>query len=523
MLNILKLTVAVAVSAASAVTSQGAAPEATGPQAESALPTPLRTENNDFSVTVNGEILEVYRARVTARPFTRKPPKGTKFPWNRLEWTELASFCSFDMEDDVDVRVASSREITDPSIRPLSDGIEYDTADNAFTFSLSRPGQYVIQPCGMTRPLFLFADPPETTVPAPDDPDVIFFGPGEHHQPSIRLTSGQTLYLAAGAVVHGTVIAENARDIAIRGRGILDGSTFNRHLTHWDKIDGNRFMMFLYNCENVTIEGITIRDSFLWTLVPMLCRDLTIDNLKIIGNWRKNTDGIDLLNCENVLIRNSFVRCFDDAITYKGYRDRFGNKTAEEPVRNVTVRNCVIWNDWARAVMVGIAGWTDGFTNLAFEDIDILHFTTKALNLWAGHKGAIRNVTFSDIRIEDRWPVWRRGRGMQGKVESNGGKVLALDIRRYRGLLKKLGDDYPVGSIENVVFRNITIHAPSRLPYTPSYIRGMNEEHIVRNVLFDDVSFTGTPLTQENFSDHVDSNEFVENLLVAPKHREKQK
>ena len=74
-----------------------------------------------------------------------------------------------------------------------------------------------------------------------------------------------------------------------------------------------------YDCENLTIDGIIIRDAMLWTvIVRNHCRKVLIDNIKIIGQWRYNSDGIDICASEDVVVRNSFIRAFDDCFIARG-------------------------------------------------------------------------------------------------------------------------------------------------------------------------------------------------------------
>ena len=69
----------------------------------------------------------------------------------------------------------------------------------------------------------------------------------------ITLKSGETVYVAGGAIVHGLIRASGVSDISILGRGILDASMFER--------EGNPGPISLYGCINVKIDGIIIRDS----------------------------------------------------------------------------------------------------------------------------------------------------------------------------------------------------------------------------------------------------------------------
>ena len=66
------------------------------------------------------------------------------------------------------------------------------------------------------------------------------------------------------------------------------------------------------NNPNVIVSGIICRDPHIWTIVPTRCQNVKILDVKMIGLWRYNTDGIDVVNSQNVFIEDCFVRAFDD-------------------------------------------------------------------------------------------------------------------------------------------------------------------------------------------------------------------
>ena len=78
---------------------------------------------------------------------------------------------------------------------------------------------------GRIVPLLLFGNRPHE-VPAPGA-DVIRIGPGYHDIPVTELSDGQTLYLEAGAVLRGAVIAKG-EDITICGKGIITGEGYEK-------------------------------------------------------------------------------------------------------------------------------------------------------------------------------------------------------------------------------------------------------------------------------------------------------
>ena len=139
---------------------------------------------------------------------------------------------------------------------------------------MSKPTKVSIEPDGKKGPLLLFANPLETDVPKADDPTVLYYGPGTHQVGAIILGDGQTLYLAGGAVVKGAVIARGS-NIRICGRGILDGSDYE-----WRK-GPHHVTVGIYG-ENVVVEGITIRGSSHWTIVPQGSRHVVHPQREIV-------------------------------------------------------------------------------------------------------------------------------------------------------------------------------------------------------------------------------------------------
>ncbi len=85
---------------------------------------------------------------------------------------------------------------------PWRMGLQPRVKDGRFRFRLRQPCQLSIEPGGSLRhPLHLFANPLEKDVPDPNDPKVRYYGPGYHEVGEIELLSGETVYIAGGAMV----------------------------------------------------------------------------------------------------------------------------------------------------------------------------------------------------------------------------------------------------------------------------------------------------------------------------------
>jgi len=98
-------------------------------------------------------------------------------------------------------------------------------------------------------------------------------------------------------------------------------------------------MINLYRCRNVLIGGLTVVNSPSWNLHPVLCDNVTIDQVTIVAPPDSpNTDGIDPDSCRNMRISNCYISVGDDCITIKsGYRFQKSNLPSE----NIAITNCV--------------------------------------------------------------------------------------------------------------------------------------------------------------------------------------
>ena len=209
------------------------------------------------------------------------------------------SWTSFSFRGRVTVHVTP----TDPSgitaciVRPTSAAIRTAYADGTCTFTLSDPGNVSVEfepnvSNPVLHPMLVFANPLEADVPHPGDPDVLYFGPGVHdigaQQP---LRDGQTIYLAGGAWVRGTFLADGpVHDLTIRGRGVLDGSFLDTGDQTENKKQPGMVDIADQSSSNLLVEGITFANAVRFN-VRALGKYTTIENVKII-DWWWSADGM---------------------------------------------------------------------------------------------------------------------------------------------------------------------------------------------------------------------------------------
>lgn len=139
------------------------------------------------------------------------------------------------------------------------------------------------------------------------------------------------------------VLRQNGNDISeintrVFGNGFLDLDGDGKDDGHGDGKDHylRPTSIELLECENVLIEGLTLRNSPFWNVHPVFCKNVIIRNLNI-QNGTTNDDGIDPDSCTDVLIENCIVDTNDDAISIKAGRDQ--DAWVRSPSENIIIRN----------------------------------------------------------------------------------------------------------------------------------------------------------------------------------------
>ncbi len=201
------------------------------------------------------------------------------------------------------------------------------------------------------------------------------------------------------------IYADKATDIAITGKGTIDGNGSND--TWWKMCGSPRFgwnesvvesqkigrpLLFEYaeagkpieerdmkgkgmrpqlininNSENILIQDVTLLRSPFWVIHPVLSKNITVKDVKIF-NEGPNGDGCDPESCENVLIEGCKFHTGDDCIAIKSGRNADGRKW-NLPSKNIIVRNCVM-EDGHGGVVIG-SEITGGCNNVFVENCEM--------------------------------------------------------------------------------------------------------------------------------------------------------
>jgi len=182
----------------------------------------------------------------------------------------------------------------------------------------------------------------------------------EDYQPAVftRIESIEVMSLAA------CIYANNEENIAITGKGLLIGPYGGeiKERSYMKPIEGlvdltkpatdrihdgskedwifpPKFISPI-NCKNVYIEGISLKNTAFWNIVPAYCDNVVIRGVYINSYGVPRGDGINIESSKNVLIEYCTLNTGDDCITMKAGRGEDGLKV-NKPTENIVVRYCL--------------------------------------------------------------------------------------------------------------------------------------------------------------------------------------
>lgn len=235
----------------------------------------------------------------------------------------------------------------------------------------------------------------------------VFDGGGEAWRPvkKSKMTGGEwTKLVQSGGVLN------DKKDTWYPTERALKGSTLNRPGVIAEGYDFAKAeeikeflrpnMLSLIRCKNILLEGFLIQNSPAWTIHPLLCEHLTLNNVKVKNPWYgQNNDALDLESCRNAIIENCSFDTGDDGICIKSGRDEEGRKRGV-PTENVIVRNCTVFRGHGGFV-IG-SEMSGGVRNMYISDCNFLG-TDVGLRFKTarGRGGIVEKIYIADINMTD--------------------------------------------------------------------------------------------------------------------------
>ena len=354
---------------------------------------------------------------------------------------------------------------------------------------------------------------------------------------AIHLRSNVELYLAAGATLlfsrdprhylplvytrwEGTeclnyspfVYADGQSNLAITGAGTLDGQADCEHWWPWRgladcgwakgqpsqeeprkllmqmgeedvPLNNRKFGEGFYlrpsfiqpvRSRNVLIEGVTIVNSPMFEIHPVMCSNIVVRNVKIDSHG-PNNDGCDPDSCTDVLIENCVFDTGNDCVAVKAGRNHDGRRVGI-PSENIVIRGCRM-KDGHGGITIG-SDMSGSVRNVFAENCTLdspnlneaMRFKTNAMR-----GGVIENIFFRNLSI--------------GQVAD---AVLHIDFFYEEG---PNGPERPV--VRNIQIRDVT----AKQAKYALYVRGFPNDP-VRDISLEHCAFTN--VANHNVLENVD-------------------
>lgn len=344
-------------------------------------------------------------------------------------------------------------------VRPLSYDISATASNGKIKLALKTPRNLVIEVNGdVFNVLHLFlghTDDEASQAPPPQNSLTRVYGPGYHEmRETVKVKSGETVYLAPGAVIKGGFLFQNVTDAAIIGRGII---------TRGESIK-------VESSSNIRINGVTILNPQHYSITLGMANNVHVSNFRSISGVQWG-DGIDVFCSTNIVLEKLFMRNSDDCIAL--YQHRWGYIGDS---KNITVRDSSLWADVAHPIHLGIHGNTahpETMEGVTLSNIDILDHReaqvdyTGCVAINCGDANLIKDVLIEDTRIEN----FRMGMLFNFKVFFN---------PKY--------NTSPGRGIRNVTVKNVSYNGDGEIM---SLISGYNETNTVEFVDFQGLTKNG--------------------------------
>lgn len=253
----------------------------------------------------------------------------------RVYHTEFFDFVSFlDENEKAEVEVTVNEPFQKAVIRPAAAQIPFKEEGNKISISLPAGKRITLElDDKLESPLYVL---PGKYIPKPENATYVFESGKAYNVGCLQLNSDETVYIEYGAVVSGRIYSRMADRVRILGNGILYGGNWHA----WDENGAEQLIVPVLG-ENIEIRGITLLDGGSWHIVPVACKNVLIEDVNVLGKVITG-DGVDIVGCENVVLRNCFIRANDDCISIKAVE--FQDPSGCTDVRHILVEDCLFWN-----------------------------------------------------------------------------------------------------------------------------------------------------------------------------------
>ena len=327
----------------------------------------------------------------------------------------------------------------------------------------------------------------------------VYLHNGRFRSGTLRLKSNVILHIEAGATLVGStrvedfpstpsrypsytgelvtgkmfLHAEDAQNIGIEGRGTVDGNgdDWLAGPYGFPSFYHRPRLLHFVACQNVQIRGVTFRNSGSWTLSFLECRDMLLEGFCIESRENpdiekerfadargRNTDGVDLIDCQQVRMSNCFINSGDDSIVLKSW-------SPDKVCRDITISNCVVSSN-ASGIKLGTES-AGGFEDIVVQNCTVFDTRCEGLAVLTVDGANIERVSFSNISLRNvkgdaiLVRLGARNRTYRAGVAAKQGSLKDVMFSQIQGTrISSLGNaisGMPGQRIENLVLRDINL------------------------------------------------------------------
>lgn len=232
------------------------------------------------------------------------------------------------------------------------------------------------------------------------------------------------------------IYAYEQENIAITGKGMLDGQASNTYWWPWkgntkdgwkeemprqhdgrdrlfamgeqgvpveERLFGEGYYLrpsFIqpYKCRNILIEGVRIINSPMWELHPVLSENITVRGVHIATHG-PNNDGCNPESSRDVLIEDCYFDTGDDCIAIKAGRNNDGRRV-NVPSENIVIRRCV-FKDGHGGITIG-SEMSGSVRNVFAEDCEVespVLYNALRIKTNAVRGGVVENVFLRNMNV----------------------------------------------------------------------------------------------------------------------------
>lgn len=259
-------------------------------------------------------------------------------------------------------------------------------------------------------------------------------------------------------------------------------------------------LLSIMNCDRILIEDITIQNSPAWNIHPWFCTNFTLKNAKVRNKFSaQNGDGLDLESCQNCEIAGTVFEVGDDGICIKSGKNREAREI-EGPCKNIWIHDCKVFD--AHGGFVVGSEMSRGVSDILVEDCTFIGTDIGVRFKSAmGRGGVVENIQIKNISMANIIE--------EAFIFTMGYVLHNLETTKTDEMKSTIKEDIP--EFKNIFMENI-VCSQAKLGIK---INGLPELPI-HDLKFKNISITSKKAVELNHCSNID----FENVLIKTKEKD---